>query len=114
MNDYMIPFIKQFSENRIEGKVGFQKLVYFSQEAGVPLGYRFGIHLYGPYSPTLDNDIQSMEMEGILNLTITGRTSAITPGPIYDFKLEEEYKDTQIFKGEKNYILQSVCEYFGE
>lgn len=34
----------------IRGKKALQKLVYFLQEAGIPLGCTFSMHLYGPYS----------------------------------------------------------------
>ena len=33
-----------------------QKRIYFLQEFGVDLGYSFGFHVYGPYSPELTED----------------------------------------------------------
>ena len=35
---------------KIRGKKALQKLVYFLQETGIPMGCSFRMHLYGPYS----------------------------------------------------------------
>ena len=45
------------------GKIKLQKLAYFLQESyGIPLGYTFRMHHYGPYSRELDNDLLKLRL----------------------------------------------------
>lgn len=47
------------------GKTKLQKVVYFLQEKyGVPLGYRFRLHHYGPYSLDLEGDTSHLRWKG--------------------------------------------------
>ena len=49
------------------GKTKLQKILYFTQEEiGAPLGYRFRMHHYGPFSEAVDNDISFMRAIGQL------------------------------------------------
>src|SRR5437588_9583011 len=50
------------------GKTQLQKLVYFLQETGVPLGYKFEIYHYGPYSFELADEVGSLDSLGVLSL----------------------------------------------
>jgi len=51
------------------GKIRLQKLVYFLQEAfGVPTGFSFRMHHYGPYSDDLDTEMTRLKMNGYLNI----------------------------------------------
>jgi uncharacterized protein YwgA len=50
------------------GKIQLQKLVYFLQEAGVPLDYKFEIYHYGPYSFELADEMSSMDSLGVLSV----------------------------------------------
>ncbi|MCH8802203.1 MAG: hypothetical protein IH963_14980 [Chloroflexi bacterium] len=51
------------------GKIRLQKLLYFLQEAcGVPTGFSFRMHHYGPYSEDLDTDLTRLKMGGYLNI----------------------------------------------
>ena len=55
------------------GKTKIQKITYFLQESvGVPLGYPFRMHYYGPYSDELD---------GVLSLTSSLGYIDINPDP---------------------------------
>ena len=71
------------------GKTKIQKITYFLQEsAGVPLGYPFRMHYYGPYSDELD---------GILSLTKSLGYVDIEPDPKgfgYHVTPVEESEDT--------------------
>lgn len=45
------------------GKIRMQKLVYFLQSIfGVPLGYDYKMHYYGPYSDELNDDLIAMQV----------------------------------------------------
>jgi len=45
------------------GKIQLQKIAYFLQESyGIPLGYTFRMHHYGPYSRELDNDLLKLRL----------------------------------------------------
>ena len=43
-----------------------QKLCYFAEAIGVPLGYKFSVYKYGPYSQELFEKIDDMVMYGLL------------------------------------------------
>ena len=65
------------------GKTKLQKLVYFMQAArGVPTGYPFKMHHYGPYSEALETDISRLAHSGYLfvNPDEMGFGFHITPG----------------------------------
>ena len=52
------------------GKTKIVKLLFLLQETfGVPLGYRFRLHHYGPYAFEVDDDLTSLELEGKLSVT---------------------------------------------
>lgn len=50
------------------GKIQVQKLVYFSQHAGVPTEYKYEIYHYGPYSFELAHDLGSLDSLGVVNI----------------------------------------------
>ena len=51
------------------GKTKLQKILYFTQEEiGAPLGYRFRMHHYGPFSEAVDHDISFMRAIGQLEI----------------------------------------------
>ena len=52
------------------GKTKLQKLAYFLQESErVPLGYRFKMHHYGPYSEALETDLARLRLAGHVNVS---------------------------------------------
>jgi len=78
------------SNSKELGKIQLQKLVYFLQVAGVPLGYSYEIYHYGPYSFELASEIGSLDSLGILDVTTdpNGYGFHIRPGTFnetYDF-----------------------------
>jgi len=48
------------------GRTIIQKLCYFAQAIDIPLGYRFSVYQYGPYSQELYNHIDDMVMSGLI------------------------------------------------
>lgn len=51
------------------GKTRLQKLIYFLQEAkGVPLGYQFKMHHYGPYSEAVETDTSRLKLGGYVDV----------------------------------------------
>jgi len=50
------------------GKTQLQKLIYFVQDSGVPLEYKYEIYHYGPYSFELSRELGSLEGLGVLNI----------------------------------------------
>jgi uncharacterized protein YwgA len=51
------------------GKIKIQKLVYFLQEAyRVPLGCRFYLHYYGPYSEDVETGISNLKFMGYVSV----------------------------------------------
>ena len=54
---------------RIFGKTALQKFVYFLQEwKKVPLGYRFELYTYGPFSAALMNDLDYTDALGAVKV----------------------------------------------
>jgi len=73
------------------GKTSIQKTVYFLQEGlGVPLGYRFRMHYYGPYSEVLDSNLSLASGMGVVTVEsdTQGDGYHVTPGPSSGAKLE--------------------------
>jgi uncharacterized protein len=65
----MVELIKKVSQKKKQlGKTQFQKLVYFCQEKGIPLGYKYEIYHYGPYSFQLSDDMSSLDSLGVLDV----------------------------------------------
>jgi uncharacterized protein YwgA len=57
------------SHLRDVGKIQLQKLAYFLQESyGIPMGYTFRMHHYGPYSRELDNDLLKLRLMGFIDV----------------------------------------------
>jgi len=52
------------------GKIQLQKLVYFVQSKGVPLGYKFAMHHYGPYSFELDDHISLLDAAHTIRVSV--------------------------------------------
>lgn len=77
------------------GKTQVQKLVYFAQDSGVPLNYKYEIYHYGPYSFELSNDLSSLDSLGVLNVESDPRGFGfdISVGKFAEkFKLEPKYQ----------------------
>ncbi len=54
---------------KIRGKTRFQKLLYFLQEGeGVRLGLNFRMHHYGPYCPTLEVYLQTLQLQDLVEV----------------------------------------------
>ena len=51
------------------GKTQFQKLVYFLQETGIPLGFKYEIYHYGPYSFDLSNVMDTLDTLGVIDVS---------------------------------------------
>lgn len=69
--------------DRVPGKTSIQKIVYFLQEGlGKPLGYRFKMHYYGPYSESVDNDLSLADAMGCVEISLAqdGFGYSIRPG----------------------------------
>ncbi len=51
---------------KIDGRKKFQKIVYILQQLGAPFEEKFTYHYYGPYSPTLQLEIDDLVTSGKL------------------------------------------------
>jgi uncharacterized protein YwgA len=77
------------------GKTQVQKLVYFAQDCGIPLNYKYEIYHYGPYSFELSHDIGSLDSLGVLSVANepSGYGFDISVGRFAEkFKLEPKYQ----------------------
>jgi len=101
----IVSIVETLRQREIElGKVQFQKLIYFLQEIGIPLGYRYEIYHYGPYSFELAQELNTLDTLGIVNVAPdpTGYGYGIMPGKhIGDFY---EIKDVDVIEPYKKKI----------
>ena len=53
------------------GKTSIQKIAYFIQSGlNIPLGYRFKMHYFGPYSEELDGKLSLADAMGIVEIDL--------------------------------------------
>ena len=93
------------------GKTVFVKLAYLLQEVyKVPLGYRFSLYTYGPYSTEVLADLDRARLRGQVKVDYKGRDAgfAITKGSI----VEELGPDYEPLKAYENQI-DSMVAFFG-
>ena len=62
----------------LQDRIRLQKAIYLSQEAGVPLGYRFGWYVRGPYSKGLARDYYYLRWPLVTGQKLMARTCART------------------------------------
>lgn len=77
------------------GKTQVQKLVYFAQDCGIPLQYKYEIYHYGPYSFELSHELGSLDSLGVLNIQSdpSGFGFDISTGKFADrFELDPKYQ----------------------
>ena len=65
------------------GRTSFQKLAYFTTEAGIPTGLTFRKASYGPFSKDLKHQITRLQNNGLIQEERFGRMIRIRPGPAY-------------------------------
>lgn len=73
----LLPIIEMISKIQAPGKTALQKIVYLIERNGVNLDFEYSIYYYGPYSSLLDYSIQSLELEGAIELEQDGFTQRI-------------------------------------
>lgn len=106
----LVGLVASMPGKRVLGKKSFQKLVYFLQRRGLDLGFKYGLHFYGPYSFDLAEYVRSLEMSAVLTLTDAGRSVEISLGPSGTDLLEPAQQKTP--PGHKN-VIQSVARELG-
>ena len=66
----------------ILGRTAVQKVIYFLQVLGVPMGYRFSIHHYGPFSDDILSDMEWLIADSVVvDQASDARYSNYSPGP---------------------------------
>jgi hypothetical protein len=65
----IIKLISEWNEKSKKplGRTTIQKLCYFAEAVGVPLGYKFSVYQYGPYSQELYTHIDDLVSSGLVN-----------------------------------------------
>ncbi|MCL2768283.1 MAG: hypothetical protein FWE49_06130 [Synergistaceae bacterium] len=65
----IIKLISEWNEKSKKplGRTTIQKLCYFAEAIGVPLGYKFSVYQYGPYSQELYTHIDDMVSSGLVD-----------------------------------------------
>lgn len=84
------------------GRTAMQKIPFFLQVLGVPMGYRFDIYTYGPFCAEILRDIELLEVDEVVVDGSNDKKSRsdYLPGPAIDILLTrhsdfiEEHKET--------------------
>ena len=94
------------------GRTVFVKLAYLLQEVyQVPLGYRFSLYTYGPYSTEVLADLDRARLRGQVNVDYIGQDAGfvITKGPRAG-QPGPDHESLNLFEGE----IDSLIECFGQ
>ena len=92
------------------GKTVFVKLAYLLQEVyAVPLGYRFSLYTYGPYSSEVLADLDRARLRGQVNVDYIGQDAgfAITKG----LTAEQLGPDCEALKSFENQIDSMIASF---
>lgn len=97
------------------GRTALQKMVYILQEVfSVPLGYRFVLHNYGPYSKGLAVDLEASRAVGAVSIGV------VLYGNYYGYQIEQgpraeaiQQKGYEFLAAHERHISQ-VVEQFGQ
>lgn len=92
------------------GKIAMQKMIYFLQEKGLKLGYVYGIHHYGPYCSSLENDIRSLEIEGVVKREQYRNALLLMPSEFIELYISDS---AQLLSTPEIQVIESVIKNFG-
>jgi len=97
----IIYLLRQLKSKHI-GKTSIQKLIYFLQELGVNLKYKYKMYHYGPYCFELSNDLDLLSMLNVIsikdNSTIYGYSIKLgddTDKFLTRFKIQDVWESCQ-------------------
>lgn len=102
---------------KIEGRKKFQKLVYILKHIGFNFEEKYRYHYYGPYSSTLQMEIDSLVQSDLLAENKYGNTYEYTLTKKSNTFLENNYEDEEIafirkLNNKPAYILELVSVFF--
>ncbi|HMM23054.1 MAG TPA: hypothetical protein PKA10_20285 [Selenomonadales bacterium] len=106
----LLKTIEDIAKIKPPGKKALQKLIYLAQRKGANFGFPFAIHYYGPYSSSLDYALQSLIMQGAVELHQWGFSSLIQPTGLSIADLDSE--DDQQLSGDQLAIIKQVVDKF--
>lgn len=94
----------------VEGKTVMQKLIYFLQESRVPLGFKYQLYFYGPYSHELAYAVSDFESFGILSIRSgAGNATVYETGPSANIFIEANKSLIEKFES----AIRDVLDKFG-
>lgn len=109
MQEGLLAFtVRELTHIRRPGKKAFQKLIYFVQAKGVPLSFRYGIHLFGPYSEKLATFVEAQVFEGTLAYESDGPSVLVVPGPGSHFAIEENLEAIDRYRDAITSVLETL------
>ncbi|MBC7292713.1 MAG: hypothetical protein H5T84_01175, partial [Thermoleophilia bacterium] len=91
------------SRTQIRGKKALQKLVYFCREAGVPLYATYRLHVYGPYSNEVAEELRTAVDKEIVAIDQDGFT--FFAGSACQLCLNEYRRDIGLYRDEIERVL---------
>ena len=104
----LVSFVESLRENESWcGETNIQKAAYFLQELlEVPLGYKFVLYKYGPYSFELSEELTSLCADSFLDLQIRDSRygPSYVPGGMRDFLFERFPKTLRRFQDQIDFV----------
>lgn len=89
----------------IRGKKALQKLVYFCAEVGVPIYTRYRMHIYGPYSHEVAEELNEAVMKDIILVADDGVT--FSRGSSCDTYLKQHQQDIELYREKIDDVLNT-------
>ncbi|SHM87749.1 hypothetical protein SAMN05660826_02227 [Caldanaerovirga acetigignens] len=89
----------------IRGKKALQKLVYFCTEIGVPVYASFRMHIYGPYSNEVAEELSEAITKEIIKLSYDG--FSFTKGNTCQKYIDEHKQDIDAYRAKIDRVLDT-------
>jgi O-acetyl-ADP-ribose deacetylase (regulator of RNase III)/uncharacterized protein YwgA len=90
------------------GRTGFQKVVYFATECGIPTGMSFNRGSYGPFAPQLKRSIAKLVNNSLIFEKKKGKMLSVSVGPTYA-DARKTYRDLLI---EWSSVIDKIVDLF--
>src|SRR5574340_283501 len=106
---YLIGRYRDVSPYKL-GRTILQKLCYFAEASGVPLGFRFGMYHYGPFSVDVFRSVDALLLDDVIkDGSDDPARSEYEPGENWKFLLESFSHDLGGYKEVLDTVAKMFC-----
>lgn len=106
---YLIGRYREVSSNKL-GRTILQKLCYFAEASGVPLGFGFGMYHYGPFSVDVFKSVDALLLDDVIkDESDDPARSNYEPGENWGILVESFGQDLSKYEGTLDTIARTFC-----